>query len=223
LGEAPAAGAAPAGEAPVAPGAANAPAAAVPGDAAAGGGAPAAAEALAAGPVADGSGAGAAAPAGQAPAGAARSALFSFPWSKGSFWPYVGNLLQGISSSGLHYDIGTRRTFTAAGYFEALGWGALSAALGGFASPNTAALSLPTQGLIGGAWGALTGAGSSAVTTMLSNADHHQQWNAGLVPSVNVGAREGAAVPPLIALQTGARREAARIIIRVAASLDDGD
>lgn len=119
--EAAAEGGAVAGAAAVESGAAAGAAGAEGGAAAAEGGAAAASE------VAAGAGSGAAS--GAATAGAASSTVAA---NLGNLALNTGiGIVEGFGLSGMQYDIQNGRTFTASGFFEAAGWGALSGAIGG--------------------------------------------------------------------------------------------
>src|SRR5258708_9717139 len=111
----------------------------------------------------------------------------------------LGGAVQSAGTAGLQYDIQHGRDFTAAGFFESVGWGAASGAIGGAlggvggvlgAIPG---LSILTDQLkdfsplakfgVGVLMNGVTGAESSAVTTVLSNVANHQPWDKGLLES----------------------------------------
>jgi large repetitive protein len=174
------------------------------GAAAAEGGAGAAAEggAAAAGEVGAGAASGAAEGAG---AGAASSTIGS---NVGYFALQSGlGLVEGVGTSGLQYDIQNGRTFTAKGFFESIGWGALSGVVGGALGgiPGMSALSgtmntlrpLTQFGINVLAQG-VAGAAASDITQILANVSatgpDRPAWYSGLLLSTVVGAGTSAVI-----------------------------
>jgi hypothetical protein len=119
--------------------------------------------------------------------------------------------VQGAGASGLQYDIEDGRTFTAAGFFEAIGWGAAGGALGGALGgvPGMPAVDdLLSDTLSEGVSSAVgrqlvkstisvlaqgvAGATSSGLTAILSNVATHHPWHAGLGEAVGLGFGESA-------------------------------
>lgn len=134
----------------------------------------------------------------------------------GSALATIGNsvfsgTLVGAGLSGLQYDVTHGRDFTAAGFFTAVGWGALSGAAGGLASGGVTALGNVARGAmelgtlqgslsygailarIGtkAALGAVSGAISSDVSTIVTNLTSSQPWYQGLGTSTLKGALTG--------------------------------
>ena len=118
----------------------------------------------------------------------------------------AGSTLTGAGTSGLSYDIQHGRDFTAKGFFEAVGIGAasgfVSGAAGAAGDVATAAGGLAdVEGAAGVAArigakslsGAIGGALSSDVSTVLTNASRHQPWYQGLAKSTAQGFAQGAA------------------------------
>lgn len=172
-------------------------------EAGAAGAAEAGAEASVAG--AEGAAAGGAEASGEVAAGASTSeaAASGSSWSWSNFATQVaGSTLSGAGSSGLSYDIQHGRDFTAKGFFEAMGIGAVSGfvsgGLGQALSPVSSALTTTLGGSLGAKVfsGALTGAISGAitgdVTTILTNLSQHEPWYQGLGKSTLEGAGKGA-------------------------------
>lgn len=125
--------------------------------------------------------------------------------------------LVGAGLSGLQYDVTHGRDFTAAGFFSAVGIGALSGAAGGLASGGISALGNVARGAmelsslqgstsygaifarIGtkAALSAVSGAASSDVSKIVTNLVGHQPWYQGLGQATWTGALKGAATGAL--------------------------
>ena len=109
--------------------------------------------------------------------------------------------IESAGTSGLQYDIQNGRNFTAGGFFEAVGWGAASGAIGGvlggipglsmFAEQIENFSALAKFG-ISVAVNGVAGAESAAITTVLANVVDHQPWYKGLLESTAIGFGEGA-------------------------------
>ena len=109
--------------------------------------------------------------------------------------------IESVGTSGLQYDIEHGRDFTAGAFFEAVGWGAASGAIGGalgaipglpmFAEELESFSALAKLGISIGVNG-VAGAESSAVTTVLSNVVDHQPWYKGLLEATAIGFGESA-------------------------------
>jgi hypothetical protein len=171
--------------------------AAVAGAAAGEGAGAAAAEGAAAGAgeVAAGAGeGGAAAAAASAPAAATPS------WMTGANFgiQVLAGTVQGAGTSGLQYDIQHGRDFTAGGFFESVGWGALGGALSGGITGLPSVSSLTTGVSAGGkfilnvAVNALAGGASAAFTNTMQNLADHNPWYQGLAAATALGIGEGA-------------------------------
>ena len=120
---------------------------------------------------------------------------------------YIGlqaasSAMTGGAGSGLSYDIENGRSFTAKGFFEAIGigaaTGALSGALGGLGS-LPALGSVPVLGSGVGSFAlnvgaqAVAGGISSGVQQILTNVADHQPWSEGLGAAMGWGALASAA------------------------------
>ena len=104
----------------------------------------------------------------------------------------VAGSVTGFGESGLQYDIQHGRHFTAAGFFEAAGWGALGGALSGGFSPALKGVSTAVSIGVNVAFNGVTGAASNGVTAVLANVADGKKWDDGLAMSVGIGFGEGA-------------------------------
>jgi hypothetical protein len=138
---------------------------------------------------------------GAAEGGAATASTTSWSTSAANFGIQVAaSTVQSVGTSGLQYDIENGRDFTAAGFFESLGWGALSGALGG-ALGQIPGLGEAAEMLGAGALAkfginmvenGVEGAGVAAFTQESTNIAHHDPWYQGLLEATLVGFGESA-------------------------------
>jgi large repetitive protein len=105
--------------------------------------------------------------------------------------------VSGAGSSGMSYDIENGRSFTAKGFFEAIGFGAMAGALGGglgsFGSLPALGDTALGSSVVGGyalnvGAQAVGGAVSSAFQQILTNVADHQPWSEGVLASMGWGA-----------------------------------
>ncbi len=114
-------------------------------------------------------------------------------------------IVQGVGLSGLQYDIQNGRTFTAAGFLEAAGWGALSGAIGGalggipgmpFLEAGMNSLSKVAQFAINVGAQTVGGVAASEVTNVLTNVaatgPDRPPWYGGMLKTLWLSAAESA-------------------------------
>lgn len=182
------------------------------GTAAAGGAAAGGAAAAEGGAVAAESGAAAAAEVGAGAASGAAAASTAAASTLGSNLSYLGlqaviGMVEGVGTSGLQYDIQNGRTFTFKDFFENVGWGALSGAVGGVLGgiPGMPALQGAMNSLrplaqfgINVAAQGVAGAVASDVTQILSNVTatgpDRPAWYSGLLESTLIGGGSSALI-----------------------------